>query len=387
MYTYYPPIYHSCHRIFQLNLGQLLTPQGYGRGAEEWFNSIKTSVKEERRQPKRPLFLFFFVVFFVASLIEHQTILIILFLWFFRLVVDGICFCLWNELTSICFCVLFLKSDCFGKDFVSCVLLCLTSSGFLFVWHKITLSVVCVFCSVWRQSSLLCSGFRSLCWSFVFCFEIKLLWCCLFSFPVLMVFRFVLKLDFILSHIDVMCFCFPFWWTFVVGFQIRLLWLLVMCFLFRLCLNVFCMFYMFGLILNHFDVFCCSCCFFSEVRLPWWCSDATGSIFHNLFLLAGRLIFSCHWYLHFWRRDINSRGDITQILGKLKVGYSRCRPSPNDFGIQLSSSLLLCGGHKVIELPAHLIRVLNLGTHWTRRWTTTWWRNLIIGGKPQKGPF
>ena len=52
-----------------------------------------------------------------------------------------------------------------------------------------------------------------------------------------------------------------------------------------------------------------------------------------------------------------------------------------------SSSLLLCGGHKVIELPAHLIRVLNLGTHWTRWWTTTWWRNLIIGGKPQKGPF
>lgn len=46
-----------------------------------------------------------------------------------------------------------------------------------------------------------------------------------------------------------------------------------------------------------------------------------------------------------------------------------------------------CGGHKVIELPAHLIRVLILGTHWTRWWTTTWWRNLITGGKPRKGPF
>ena len=210
IYTYYPPIYHSCHWIFQLYLGQLLTPQGYGGGAEEWFNSIKTSVKEERRQPKRPLvlFCFFFVVLFCCFTDWTSDYGDVIFLGFWLLVGD--CFSVY-EMSLLFFCVF----------------------GF---WNPITLIGGILFYS--------------------FCF----------------------------------------------------VWSLLFFLLFRFSLNVF---YMFGLILNHFDVFCCSCCFFSEVRLPWWCSNATGiSIFHILFLLAGRLIFLYHWHLHFWRCDINSRGDI-----------------------------------------------------------------------------
>ena len=76
----------------------------------------------------------------------------------------------------------------------------------------------------------------------------------------------------------------------ILFYSFCFVWRLLFFLLFRFCLNVF---YMFGLILNHFDAFCCSCCFFSEVRLPWWCSDATGrSIFHNLFLLLEDW-FSC----------------------------------------------------------------------------------------------